>query len=85
MLFLGACLEPGNVFFITEFVANGNLHEMVAEHKPQWVKRLQFARDIARGMTYLHENDPTILHRDLKSLNVLVSVPLDALGWLRFH
>lgn len=72
VLFLGACLEQGNVFFITEFVSNGNLHEMVSEFKPPWIKRVQFARDIARGLTYLHENEPTILHRDLKSLNVLV-------------
>ncbi len=76
VLFLGACLEPGNVFFITEFVSNGNLHEMVSEFKPPWIKRVQFARDIARGLTYLHENEPTILHRDLKSLNVLVRVSL---------
>lgn len=72
VLFLGASLEPGNVFFITEFVSNGNLHENIAEKKPPWIRRLQFARDIARGMAYLHENNPIILHRDMKSLNVLV-------------
>ncbi len=65
-------MEYGNVFFITEFVSNGNLHEVLSNQKPTWIKRVQFARDVALGMAYLHENDPPILHRDLKSLNVLV-------------
>lgn len=72
MLFLGACLEANNVFFITEFVSNGNLHELVNDRPPAWRQRMMFARDISRGMNYLHQNDPMIIHRDLKSLNVLV-------------
>jgi len=30
------------------------------------------ALDIAKGMNYLHTQEPPILHRDLKSLNLLV-------------
>ncbi len=29
--------------------------------------------DIASGMAYLHSHDPVIIHRDLKSLNILVT------------
>ena len=29
--------------------------------------------DAARGMSFLHGNEETIIHRDLKSLNLLVS------------
>jgi len=72
VLFLGACLEPNNVFFITEFVGQGNLHELINERPPSWKQRILFALHIARGMNYLHQNDPMIVHRDLKSLNVLV-------------
>lgn len=61
------------MFFITEFVDNGNLHELICEHPPTWKQKMMFANYIARGMTYLHQNDPIIIHRDLKSLNVLVS------------
>lgn len=36
-------------------------------------KRLEFAMDIARGMACLHAQRPIIIHRDLKTANLLVS------------
>ncbi len=36
-------------------------------------KRLEFALDIARGMACLHAQRPIIIHRDLKTANLLVS------------
>ncbi len=35
-------------------------------------RKLKFAQDAARGMLYLHTSNPVILHRDLKSDNLLV-------------
>lgn len=37
-----------------------------------WPKRLNMALDAAKGMLYLHSRSPTVLHRDLKSANLLV-------------
>jgi serine/threonine protein kinase len=37
-----------------------------------WEYRKKFALDIAKGVYYLHTNKQPILHRDLKSLNVLL-------------
>ena len=37
-----------------------------------WHLRLQMALDAARGMLYLHTYKPPIVHRDLKSPNLLV-------------
>jgi sterile alpha motif and leucine zipper-containing kinase AZK len=34
--------------------------------------KLKFAKDAARGMLYLHNSNPVVLHRDLKSDNLLV-------------
>lgn len=38
-----------------------------------WVRRINMALDAAKGMLYLHMCHPPILHRDLKSANLLVS------------
>ena len=38
-----------------------------------WVRRINMALDAAKGMLYLHMCQPPILHRDLKSANLLVS------------
>ncbi|KAJ3100519.1 hypothetical protein HDU97_002155 [Phlyctochytrium planicorne] len=41
--------------------------------KPSVADRIQVALDIAYGVNYLHEQSPPVIHRDLKSLNVLLS------------
>lgn len=38
--------------------------------------KIQIAADIARGMAFLHENNR--LHRDLKSLNILIDAQKSA-------
>ncbi|KAK6927284.1 Serine-threonine/tyrosine-protein kinase, catalytic domain, partial [Dillenia turbinata] len=35
-------------------------------------RRMRMALDVAKGMNYLHTSHPVIVHRDLKSLNLLV-------------
>ena len=37
-----------------------------------WPRRLAMALDAAKGMNYLHSSDPPVIHRDLKSPNLLV-------------
>ncbi|CDJ63446.1 Tyrosine kinase-like (TKL) protein, putative [Eimeria necatrix] len=37
-----------------------------------WAQKLKVALDVARGCAYLHASQPPVVHRDLKSLNILL-------------
>jgi serine/threonine protein kinase len=50
--------------------------------KLSWEVRRKFALDAARGMNYLHSSDPILIHRDLKSHNLLVRTLQSALSQL---
>eukprot|EP00002_Diphylleia_rotans_P016600 TRINITY_DN322_c0_g2_i1.p1 TRINITY_DN322_c0_g2~~TRINITY_DN322_c0_g2_i1.p1 ORF type:complete len:2542 (+),score=316.64 TRINITY_DN322_c0_g2_i1:99-7724(+) len=72
VLYMGATIEPPNLCIVCELLI-GNLHELLHNEEVAIPKRqkLQFFLDIAKGMQYLHLSNPPILHRDLKSLNIL--------------
>jgi chitin elicitor receptor kinase 1 len=61
-----------------EYVNGRNLHELLIEeqdehpHIQSLDSRTAMALEIARGMNFLHIQSPPIIHRDLKSANVLV-------------
>ncbi|XP_076904193.1 serine/threonine-protein kinase STY46-like [Bidens hawaiensis] len=70
--FIGACTKPPNLCIVTEFMAGGSLYDFLHNQRghvdaPTIIK---IAIHIAKGMSYLHENN--IIHRDLKSANLLM-------------
>uniref|UniRef100_A0A0D9VKY0 non-specific serine/threonine protein kinase n=1 Tax=Leersia perrieri TaxID=77586 RepID=A0A0D9VKY0_9ORYZ len=74
VLFMGAITRVPNLSIVTEFLPRGSLFRLI--HRPNNQlderKRLRMALDVARGMNYLHNCTPVIVHRDLKSPNLLV-------------
>ncbi|KAH7835900.1 hypothetical protein Vadar_030990 [Vaccinium darrowii] len=71
--FLGAVTERKPLMLITEYLRGGDLHQYLKEKgalSPSTA--INFALDIARGMTYLHNEPNVIVHRDLKPRNVLL-------------
>jgi serine/threonine protein kinase len=74
VLFMGACQTP-QMIIVSEFCAGGSLFTLLHESKNlaiSWKQKLKMIKDVARGMLYLHEAPSPILHRDLKSLNLLL-------------
>ncbi|KAK2402949.1 Serine/threonine-protein kinase edr1, variant 2 [Trifolium repens] len=74
VLFMGAVTRPPNLSIISEFLPRGSLYRIL--HRPNCQidekQRIKMALDVARGMNCLHASTPTIVHRDLKSPNLLV-------------
>lgn len=74
LLYLGSAFDPPNVCIVTEYMSRGNLHDILHNRNItfEWPLLLRMMEDTARGMTYLHSCKPPIVHRDLKSCNLLV-------------
>ncbi|KAI7745662.1 hypothetical protein M8C21_006815, partial [Ambrosia artemisiifolia] len=74
VLFMGAVTRVPHLSIVTEFLPRGSLYKLL--HRPNNQldirRRLKMALDTARGMNYLHNCTPVIVHRDLKSPNLLV-------------
>ncbi|XP_055814192.1 uncharacterized protein LOC129883576 isoform X2 [Solanum dulcamara] len=74
LLFMGAVTSPQRLCIVTEFLPRGSLFRLLQRNasKLEWRRRIHMALDVARGMNYLHHLTPPIVHRDLKSSNLLV-------------
>ncbi|XP_073310176.1 calmodulin-binding receptor-like cytoplasmic kinase 2 isoform X2 [Primulina huaijiensis] len=67
---------------VTEYVPNGNLREHldgIKGDRVDFAVRLEIATDVAHAVTYLHMyTDHPIIHRDIKSSNILLTENLRA-------
>ncbi|KAF7850666.1 hypothetical protein BT93_L5136 [Corymbia citriodora subsp. variegata] len=76
VLFMGAVTKSPNLSIVTEYLPRGSLYRLI--HKPasgemlDQRRRLRMALDVAKGLNYLHNLSPPIVHWDLKSPNLLV-------------
>lgn len=73
----GVCLESMKYAMVLEFMANGSLYDVLrGSMSLPWSTKLRLAIDAASGLQYLHSQN--IIHRDLKSLNILVNEQMQA-------
>ncbi|XP_027189454.1 serine/threonine-protein kinase CTR1-like [Cicer arietinum] len=76
VLLMGAVIQPPKLSIVTEYLSRGSLYELLQMpsigSSISEKRRLSMACDVASGMNYLHQMKPPIVHRDLKSPNLLV-------------
>lgn len=80
----GYCRYKNDRLLIYTFMENGSLdywlHEKIdGPSSMSWETRLRVAQGAARGLSYLHQCcEPHILHRDIKSSNILLDENFEA-------
>ncbi|XP_039165918.1 G-type lectin S-receptor-like serine/threonine-protein kinase LECRK3 [Eucalyptus grandis] len=77
---LGFCDEGQHRLVVYEFMSNGTLADFLfGSSRPSWYKRVEIACDVARGLSYLHEECTRhIIHCDIKPQNILLDGSLTA-------
>ncbi|KAI5617677.1 mitogen-activated protein kinase kinase kinase 11-like [Silurus asotus] len=74
----GVCLKEPNLCLIMEYASGGPLSRALAGRRIAPHILVNWAVQIARGMQYLHsEAIVTVIHRDLKSNNILLAHPIE--------
>jgi hypothetical protein len=77
--FLGFCISPPCI--ASEVCTRGSLQALLsaanqdseAAKSITWARRIEMALGAAKGLLHLHTRSPPVLHRDLKSDNLLVA------------
>ncbi|TYI81607.1 hypothetical protein E1A91_D05G165100v1 [Gossypium mustelinum] len=80
----GCCVEGTQLLLVYEYMENNSLaHALFGPQESQlildWPSRQKICLDIAKGLAFLHEESSlTIVHRDIKTTNVLLDSNLNA-------
>lgn len=70
--FVGASLQYPDICFMTSFMEKGSVNDVLKQENPAFSLKIRMATDAAKGLRFLHHLKPPIVHRDIKTYNLLV-------------
>lgn len=72
--FYGACIKPNCLYMVTELMQTDLFSALKTEKRYRWsgIYGRPVITGIASGIHYLHSRKPPVVHRDIKSPNILV-------------
>mmetsp|Transcript_9763 Transcript_9763/g.17622 ORF Transcript_9763/g.17622 Transcript_9763/m.17622 type:complete len:660 (+) Transcript_9763:59-2038(+) len=78
--YIGCVLENPNLAILTEYLPNGNVFDLLYTHRVslQAAYRLKIASQVALALCYMHSCDPILIHRDLKTQNLVLDAEYNA-------
>ncbi|KAI3509128.1 hypothetical protein L1887_24154 [Cichorium endivia] len=79
---VGFCFDQGEQMLVYEYIVNGTVRDSLSGRsgmRLDWTRRLRIALGAAKGLQYMHDlADPPIIHRDVKTNNILLDERLVA-------
>ncbi|KAL4360841.1 hypothetical protein GQ457_04G032970 [Hibiscus cannabinus] len=73
---LGFSNDARDRLLVVEFMSNGTLYDVLHSNSSSrplnWGRRIRLALQVAKALETLHSQNPPIIHRDIKSANVLI-------------
>lgn len=71
---VGFSIDSHDTLLVVEFMSNGTLYDVLhSNSRPlSWGRRMKLALQTAKAVDILHSLSPPVIHRDIKSANVLI-------------
>lgn len=72
--------EDENIYIITEHCEHESIKKFIKNYskKIPMAAKIRIIFDIAKALFFMHDNDPQIVHRDLKLENIFLTINLKA-------